>query len=175
MGVIQRQGQVILNQMPDVHGIIGWVGGSDGRLSLVPLRAFEGLVDGVKSVLEEWVRHGDGAAIESSDGDERKSDDLGRRDYIARGSPIPVRCSKVLGCGCPSLSVNRVLLRNIESMALHHLLYDSISNSNMMSVSGRLEKESEGPRKEQHMVCAKLGISRMRECSILAALLLRRL
>jgi hypothetical protein len=118
MGVTQRQGQVILNQM--------WA--SDGRLIMFPRSAYEGLVDGVKSVLEEWVRHGGGFAIEISDGNVRKSDDLG--DYIARGSPIPVRCSKVLGCGCPSLFVNREILRNLESMALHHLLYDSIRVSN---------------------------------------------
>jgi hypothetical protein len=91
----------------------------------VAVRSSEGRVDGMESVLEEWVRHADGATIESDDVDRLKRDNLSRWDRIC--SPIPIRCSQVLGRGVPSVFINLVLARNIESMPLHDLLYDSMN------------------------------------------------
>jgi hypothetical protein len=97
---------------------------SEGRLP-VAVRSWEGRVDGMESVLEEWVRHADGATIESDDVDRLKRDNLSRWDRIC--SPIPIRCSQVLGRGVPSVFINLVLACNIESMSLHDLLYDSMN------------------------------------------------
>ena len=90
-----EEGQVILSQFLDVRGRVRgtrWVGVSERRLPKFE-GGIKGLLDGVEFVLVEWVRHGDGAAIEGGDGDGLKRDNLGRRDYIARASPIPVRGS----------------------------------------------------------------------------------
>jgi hypothetical protein len=164
----KRQGQIILCQILDVRGRVRGFGVrvSEGRLP-VAVRSWEGRVDGMESVLEEWVRHADGATIESDDVDRLKRDNLSRWDRIC--SPIPIRRSQVLGRGVPSVFINLVLARNIESMSLHDLLYDSMN----IMVRGRA-REKEEPRREQHRVCAKSGKAWIHECSIRPIETLRR-
>jgi hypothetical protein len=157
-----EEGQVIRSQFLKIRDRvrgIRWAGMSERRVPKFE-GSIKGLLDGVEFVLAEWVRHGDGAAIEGSDSDGLKRDNLGRRDYIARGSPIPVRRSKVPSRGPPRVSINLVFLRDIKSMALHHLLYGSI---NIMMYRPRAREE---PRREQHRVCAKSGKAQIRGCSI---------
>ena len=72
----KRQSQIILYQTLDVRGPVG-VGVSDGRRPIA-VRSWEGRVDGMESILEKWIRHADGAAIESGDVDGLKRDDLRR-------------------------------------------------------------------------------------------------
>ena len=83
-------------------------------------------VDRVESVLVEWVRHSTRGTVKGDDGNGLKRDNLGRRDSTA--SPIPIGCSKVLSRGFPTSFVNSIFLGNCQSMALHHLLFDSINN-----------------------------------------------
>jgi hypothetical protein len=83
-------------------------------------------VDRVESVLVEWVRHSTRGTVKRDDGNGLKRDNLGRRD--STGSPIPIRCSKVLGRGFPTSFVDSVFLSNFQSMALHHLLFNLINN-----------------------------------------------
>jgi hypothetical protein len=122
-----REGQVILFQARDVRGRvrgIGWIGVSEGRLPNLE-HAWEGIVDGVESVLVEWVRHADGVAITVDDVDSLERDNLGRRNYIS--NPIPIRRSKVLSRGFPSVFINLVFGRNTDSMAMQYLLYDPVN------------------------------------------------
>jgi hypothetical protein len=122
-----REGQVILFQMIDVRSRvrgIGWIGLSQRRLPNLE-HLLERIVDGVESVSIEWVRHVDGAAIVVDDVDGLVTDNLTRRDNIS--GPIPIRRSKVLGRGFPSDFINLEFVRNAESMALQHLLYDPVN------------------------------------------------
>jgi hypothetical protein len=116
--------EVILYQALDIRGrvrVVRIVGVSDGRLPGLVWR-WERSVDGVESVLVEGIRHADGAAIKGDDVDILKGDNFRRRDGIC--SPVPIRRSKVLSCSNPIWLVKLVLLGNVESLALHDLLYD---------------------------------------------------
>ena len=123
-----KRREFVLYQGRDIRGRVrttGVVWVSDRGL---PRRVWgwERWVDGMESVLVEWVRHSNRATVKGDDGNALKRDNLGRRDSIA--SPIPIGCSEVLGRGFPTSFVNLVFLGNCQSMALHHLLYNSINN-----------------------------------------------
>ena len=78
----------------------------------------------MESVLVERIRHADGATIKGGDVDGLKRDNFRGRDSIC--SPIPIRRSQVLSCSNPISLVDLVSLGNVESMALHDLLYNWI-------------------------------------------------
>ncbi|SRR6266851_5410042 len=121
------KGRSILCQEWDVSGRVWapWVVRAPNRRLPVLVGRFEGRVDGVESVLVQWVRHISRVAVRGrQDGDSSQRNDLSRRDAV--GSPIPVGCAQVLSCRYPALLI-LVSLGNRKSILLQRLLYYSIS------------------------------------------------
>lgn len=122
-GVYSTQ-ESYVNVLLEHRDIVGSIGILAIRLSEcsgpTAVRIREGLINGMKFVMFEWIVDFDLFSTFVGDGNLRVRDNLRRRDGVR--CPIPVRLAKISGCFLPGLCVDCVCRSDFHGPLLQNLL-----------------------------------------------------